>query len=40
MSLLQEEDTDCESENDDQGADDVRKKEWVGFENGALEEIR
>jgi len=40
VSLLQEKDTNCESENDDQGADDVGEKERVGFEDGALEEIR
>jgi hypothetical protein len=40
VGLLQEENTDCESENNDQGADDVWKKKWVGFENRALEEIR
>jgi hypothetical protein len=40
VSLLQKQDTDCEAENDDQGANDIWKKEWVGFEDGALEEIR
>lgn len=37
MSLLQEQNSDCESENHDQGADNVWQKEWESFEDSADE---
>jgi hypothetical protein len=40
VGLLQKQNTDCESENDDKRTDDVWQKERVGFEDSALEAIR
>lgn len=37
MSFLQKQNADCESENDNESADDVWQKEWETFKDSAVE---